>query len=42
MLKIGMWYDASFQTKFSSLAGKNGPPDHFGPILVDQVKALLF
>ncbi len=23
-------------------SGKNGPPDHFGPILVDQVNALLF
>jgi len=23
-------------------AGKNGQPDHFGPILVDQVNALVF
>ena len=28
--------------KFCNPLGKTGPPDHFGPILTDLVKALIF
>jgi hypothetical protein len=30
-----------YQTE-QALAGKNGPPDHFGPILVDKINDLVF
>jgi hypothetical protein len=32
----------SVRNYLSIVSGKNGPPDHFMPILVDRVKVLVF